>query len=134
MSFAHLPPELYTCILLCIPEDDRQANTLALTRAIPNAPIPTYHMFTRIRLHKPERIVQLYHRLRRAREDAKYVKDLSLEAWAADGNVMVNLLALLKNVSRLSMFVGPDVTPELLHDAFKTPRAELERLSLRFRP
>ena len=84
-------------------------------------------MFTRIRPRKLERIVQLYRHLRGAREDAKIVEDLSLEAWSADGKVMVNLLALLETVSRLPIFVGPDVTAELLHDTFKAPRAERGR-------
>ena len=134
MSLAHLPPELYSDILLQLPEDERQAGTLALTRALPNAPIPTYHMFTRIHLRQPYRIVQLYHRLRKSKDDAKYVEELSLEAWNADGAVMVNLLNLLKHLSSLVIYVGPDVTPELLHDAFSEPRPTLQTLSLKFRP
>jgi hypothetical protein len=134
MSLANLPPELYSAILLCIPEDERQSGTLALTRALPHAPIPTYHMFTRIRLRMPQRVVQLYHRLRKSKEDATYVDELSLEAWTADGAVMVNLLNLLQNLTKLTIFVGPDVTPELLQDAFSVPRPSLGSLSLKFRP
>ena len=134
MPLDYLPPELYSAILLSIPEDERQSSTLALTRAIPNAPIPTYHLFTRIRLCHRQQIVQLYHRIRKIPEDAKYVEDLSLDIWDGDGNVTVHLLRLLQNVRKMSIFVGPDMTPELLYDAFKEPRTKLESLSLRFRP
>lgn len=134
MPLDDLPPELYSAILLCTTDEVRQSITLALTRAIPRAPIPTHHLFTRIRLSRPERIVQLYHRLRNSKDEAYYVKNLSLETWIADGNVMINLLALLPKLTTLVIFVGPDVTPELLYDAFKVPKVSLEELSLRFRP
>ena len=134
MPLTALPPELYSAILAQVDRNELQRTTLALTRAIPRAPVPQHHLFTCIRLRAPERIVQLHRRLRTAKNDTQFVLNISIETWTSDPQVVINLLALLENVRRLVLFVGPNFAPEDLEEILIHPRDTLQELTLRFRP
>lgn len=133
-SLGSLPPELYSAILSSVTSQDRQSTTLSLTRALPVAPIPEFHLFTHIRLKRAEQVIQLYRRLRKARDEAGWVEGFALETWTVDADSVVNLVHLLFRVKEMALFIGPNFAPEHLEEMFETPRLSLQFISLRFRP
>ena len=133
-SLKLLPSELYTAILLNVPANLLQQTVLSLTRALPFSPIPEYHLFTHIHLKNADQVVQLYRRLRKATDDASWVKELALETWKVDADVVVNLIDILPKVVYLTLFIGPNFAPEHLEEIFEVPRPDLQFISLRFRP
>lgn len=78
--------------------------------------------------------MQLYRRLRGRLEEPSWIKIFSLETWIVDAEVVVNLMALLSQLSRITLFVGPNFAPEHLEEMLKKPRETLRYISLRFRP
>ncbi|KAL5533550.1 hypothetical protein ACEPAG_10 [Sanghuangporus baumii] len=134
MLLSSLPPELYAAILDNIDDDDIQSSILALTRAVPHAPVPLERLFESIRLCTPQSVIHLHRRLRGGQPEALYVRNLRIQSWTADSQVIINLLALLDNLTSLALFVGPNFAPENLLEIFEKPRERLESLSLRFRP
>lgn len=134
VSLESLPIELYYAILSHIPAWDMQPTVLALTRAAPRTAIPSHLIFEYIRLKHGEQVIQLYQRLRKSPEDANRVRHFVLECWTVDADVIVNLMALLHNLKELTLFIGPNFTPEHLEDMFKNPKDSLKSISLRFRP
>jgi hypothetical protein len=133
-SLRSLPSELYTAILLNVPATSLQQTVVSLTRALPFSPIPEYHLFTHIHLKHADQVVQLYRRLRKATDDASWVKELALETWTVDADVVVNLIDILPKVVYLTLFIGPNFAPEHLEEIFEVPRPDLQFISLRFRP
>ena len=134
VSLDTLPVELYYAILSHIPTWDLQPTVLALTRATPHSAIPAHLIFDYVRLTHGRQVVQLYSRLRKSPEDADRVRLFVLECWTVDADVVVNLMALLHNLKELTLFIGPNFTPEHLEDMFKKPKEGLRSISLRFRP
>lgn len=145
MSLDTLPAELYDAVLSHLPEDSLSTTILALTRAIPKCPVPVDKLFETIRLSSAERFSQLHRRLRglsgstaRLHPDARFIKELRLESWNVDPQVVINLLALLSephvNIKRMTIWVGPNFGPENLEDILQRPRTNLETLEVRFRP
>lgn len=131
---AELPPEIYSGILAHVPREEWQRTTLSLTRAIPRSPVPLHHLFEYIRLKSAESVVQLYRRLRGRLEEPRWVKEFSLETWSVDADVAVNLVVLLSQLSRITLFVGPNFAPEHMEEMLEKPREALRYISLRFRP
>lgn len=129
-----LPSELYTEILDHVPLEYLQSTTLSLSRCLPR--VPTYHLFTSVRLKRPEQPFQLYRRLHRSSDDsASFVSNFSLESWTADADIVVNVIRLLPNLVSLNLYIGPsNFAPELLEDLFQQCIPTLKYLSLRFRP
>jgi hypothetical protein len=134
VSLRSLPPELYTEIFINLPTSSLQQTVLSLTRALPFSPIPEYHLFTHIHLKHPDQVVQLHRRLRKAIEDTSWVRELALETWTVDADVLVNLIVILPEVIGLTLFIGPNFAPEHLQAIFEKPRPTLRFISLRFRP
>ena len=136
MTIPELPSELYDAILCQIDDDALARTTLNLMRAVPRASIPLKFLFEHIRLRQPQQVIQLDRRLRQrgGRQAAELVKDLRVEVWDADAEVVANVLARLENLTTLALYVGPYVAPETLEAIFKRPRVKLEVLTLRFRP
>ncbi|KAL5536144.1 hypothetical protein ACEPAF_4249 [Sanghuangporus sanghuang] len=134
MLLSSLPPELYAAILDHIDDDHIQSSVLALTRAVPHAPVPLDRLFESIRLCTPQSVIHLQRRLRGGQPEALYVRSLRIQSWTADAQVIINLLAQLDNLIALALFVGPNFAPENLLEIFEKPRERLESLSLRFRP
>ncbi|KAG6874394.1 hypothetical protein C0995_015130 [Termitomyces sp. Mi166 len=143
---AHLPPELYSCILDYVTD---QQTVLALTRCLPYAGIPVDRLFHSICIRQPDTVPRLYRRIRAglshdqedrqndtSTSDASHlVYHLSVETWSVDADVLTNLLRLLPNLRTLIVWIGPDnFSPEHLEEMFKPPMPSLEYLSLRFRP
>src|ERR1700679_3453499 len=108
VSLRSLPPELYTAILNNLPVTSLQQTVLSLTRALPLSPIPQYHLFTHVHLKHSDQVVQLYRRLRKAIDSASWVKELSLETWTVDADLMVNLVNILPRITDLTLFNGPN--------------------------
>ncbi|SJL06403.1 uncharacterized protein ARMOST_09739 [Armillaria ostoyae] len=148
--FTTLPTELYSDILSHVPEPSLQMTTLSLSRAIPYSPVPLQVLFNHIRLTHPDQVFQLYRRLRTtATSDdnstsihvdpaASGVRSFSLETWVADANVVINLVGLLTEIRKLTLWVGPkNFTPEDLEELItklKRDMKQLRVLELRFRP
>lgn len=145
--FTTLPPELYSDILSHVPEPSLQKTTLSLSRALPYSPVP---LFNYIRLTHPDQVFQLYRRLRTTitNDDnstsihidpaASGVRSFSLETWVADANVVINLVGLLTQITKLTLWIGPmNFTPEDLEELvtkLKRDMKQLRVLELRFRP
>ncbi|KAH7914755.1 hypothetical protein BJ138DRAFT_1143199 [Hygrophoropsis aurantiaca] len=136
VTLEDLPPELYSAILEQLPPNwcIVQQTLLSLTRAIPCSPVPIYRLFEHVRIRHPEQAVQLHRRLRKAALEASWVRDFALETWVADADVVVNLLDILPQISVLSLFIGPNFSPEHLQEIFEKPRSTFSNLVLRFRP
>ncbi|KAK0199051.1 hypothetical protein F5146DRAFT_919701 [Armillaria mellea] len=150
MSLATLPTELYSDILSHVPEPDLQKTTLSLSRTIPYSPVPLEALFNRIRLTHPDQVFQLYRRLRTTTTNddnstsiqtdpaASSVRSFSLESWVADANVTINLVGLLTEITKLTLWIGPmNFTPENLEELItklKKDMKQLRVLELRFRP
>ncbi|KAK0500705.1 hypothetical protein EDD18DRAFT_1145505 [Armillaria luteobubalina] len=148
--FATLPTELYSDILSYIPELYLQKTILSLSRAIPYSPVPLQGLFNHIRLSHPDQVFQLYRRLRTTitNDDkstsihidpaASTVRSFSLESWVADANVTINLVGLLTEITKLTLWIGPmNFAPENLEELITKLRRnmmELRVLELRFRP
>ncbi|KDQ63148.1 hypothetical protein JAAARDRAFT_29150 [Jaapia argillacea MUCL 33604] len=134
-SLSSLPPELYTAIFNQAEPEHLQSTVLALSRTLPTHPVPVYHIFECIRLHQPQRVVQLERRLRTGLDERLWVKEFSLESWIVDPDVLINLIKPLPNLCRLSLFIGPSWGPDHLDDLFDGSRwPELRFLSLKFKP
>lgn len=132
---AELPPEIYSAILTHVSTEERQQVVLSLTRAIPRSPVPQHHLFEcTIRLKNAASVFQLYRRLRGCTREARWVRSISLETWTMDADIAVNLLSILPQLSKITLFVGPNFAPEHLEDILEKPRGDLRHLSLRFRP
>ncbi len=147
--FTTLPPELYSDILSHVPEPSLQT-TLSLSRALPYSPVPLQGLFNHIRLTHPDQVFQLYRRLRTTitNDDnstsihidpaASAVRSFSLETWVADANVVINLVGLLTEITKLTLWIGPkNFTPEDLEELItklKRDMKQLRVLELRFRP
>ncbi|KAF8641094.1 hypothetical protein AX17_000737 [Amanita inopinata Kibby_2008] len=159
---AVLPAELYSLILSFVPSEELQWTAYALTSALPCSPIPRYHLFTHVRLTRPEQALKLYEHLRNHSNAEKWIRDaehthvavsddrppacfvraLSLETWSVDANVFVNLVQLLPNLESLSLRIGSsDISPEHLERLLSPSPSgaklffkSLKYLSLRFRP
>ncbi|EMD41864.1 hypothetical protein CERSUDRAFT_120779 [Gelatoporia subvermispora B] len=129
-----LPPELYLAIISHIPTHEVKQSVLAFSRALARSPVPTYPLFENVRLRYPQRVLQFYQRLRKVPQDANYVRSFSLETWAVDADIVVNLLSLLSHLAELRLFIGPNFAPEHLEEIFERSRPGLGLVSLRFRP
>ncbi|KAJ6623070.1 hypothetical protein B0H10DRAFT_1787091 [Mycena sp. CBHHK59/15] len=137
MSISSLPPELYWSIIAQIPQDSLQQSILSLTRALPYAPIPLQPLFQRIVITRPEQALQLTRRLIKSDGDAvaHYVEQFSVRnEWTVDADVLVNLIRKLPKLRSLSLCIGTNFAPEHLATMFERHLADLEYLSLRFRP
>ncbi|THV06524.1 hypothetical protein K435DRAFT_960495 [Dendrothele bispora CBS 962.96] len=162
MPFDDLPGELYDVILSHVPESDFRTTILSLTRVLPYSGISTRRLFRDVCLKRPEQVVQFYQRLRskssiitsgteKSEEEnvdltPTWVQTFSLESWTADAEIILNIVQLLPNLTRLTLWIGPtNFTPEHLEEMFDLRRKEagsrcvscvgrLEYLSLRFRP
>lgn len=135
----NLPGELYEVIVQHIEDDDVQQSLLALTRALPTAPIPQRRLFERIYIRTPRQAVSLYQRLRKKGGQpnltGSWIQNLYVHDWTVDADVVLNIIALLPNLQLLSIWVGPsNFTPEHLEEMFEDPIGNLRYLSLRFRP
>lgn len=145
MSLETLPPELYLAILSHVPHSHLKMSALNLSRAIPRSPVPLRVLFEQISVSHQEQLPQLYRRLRYSPtglknigngviEEATWVKSFSVLTWQVDADVLLNTIALLPALGRLSVRIGPVFTPEHLEDIFKEPMISLNLLDLRFRP
>ncbi|KAG6867312.1 hypothetical protein C0993_004601 [Termitomyces sp. T159_Od127] len=102
--FAHLPPELYGCIV----EHVDPQTVLALTRCLPHAGIPLDRLFRAVAVRQPETAPRLYRRLRAqtAPAAAHLVQHLAVDTWAVDADVLANLLPLLPSLRTLARKKG----------------------------
>ncbi|KAJ6523604.1 hypothetical protein B0H19DRAFT_1201549 [Mycena capillaripes] len=137
MSLSSLPTELYSAIFDQLPPEELQQSILSLTRTLPYAPIPIDLLFQHITLSRSEQALQLTRRLLKPDSEhvSLYVREFSLHnEWTVDAEVMVNLLRKLPKLRSLSVCIGTNFAPEHLQAIFKSPRPDLQYLSLRFRP
>ncbi|KAI0688153.1 hypothetical protein BC835DRAFT_1285314 [Cytidiella melzeri] len=139
IGLAYLPTELYNAIIAHLEEGSKdylefRCSLLALSRAIPRAPLPLDALFRRIILQTPRQAQNLFLRLRKDASSARLVQVFKYECFEADADIIVNVLKLLQSVTDLTIFMGPNFAPEHLENLFASPRTNLKSLSLRFRP
>jgi hypothetical protein len=111
------PSEIYSAILSHIPGHELSATTYALIRALPRAPIPLSHLFEFVHIRRASQVFPLYRRLRKAPE-AACVKEIYLQTWTVDADLVVGLLRLLKDLRVLHMWIGPNFAPEHMEVRF----------------
>ena len=61
------------------------------------------------------------------------MRELRIQSWLADAEVVCNLLEVLDGLKVLALYVGANFVPETLLRVMEKPR-ELENLMIRFRP
>lgn len=138
-GLGYLPTELYDAILIHLEAEandhrEFQQSLLALSRAIPRAPLPLEALYRQIVLSKPRQANNLYLHLRKNGQYVQAIRTFRYETFEADADIVVNLLAMLHAVTDLTLFIGPNFAPEHLEEMFEHPRTNLQSLSLRFRP
>ena len=133
-SLDDLPVELYLAIISQFEDDDRQQSLLALSRAIPRSPVPTRLLYERVSLRSPEQVIRFNSHIRKTAQNASLVRYFLLESWTVDADVVVNLMALLPSMVRLTIYVGPNFAPEHMEEILRRPKEGLRFVSLRFRP
>ncbi|KAK0466311.1 uncharacterized protein EV420DRAFT_1510980 [Desarmillaria tabescens] len=139
--FPTLPAELYADILSHVPELLLQKTILSLSRALPHSPVPLHDIFRNIRLHHPDRVLQLYRRLRTTTTNddnstsviidpaASWVRSFSLETWVADANIVINVVGLLTEITKLTLWVGPmNFAPEDLEELVTKLKRDMRQL------
>lgn len=126
--------DLVAIVLSHVEDDDIQQTILALSRVFPRYYFPFHALLRRIVLRRPEQCVQLHRRLRGPHPDANLVRELRIQSWTADAEVVCNLLDVLEGLKVLALYVGANFVPEILLRVMEKPRASLETLMIRFRP
>lgn len=149
MSLDSLPPELYHNIISHFDPEHLRPSVLALSRAIPYSPVPVQALYRQINVYSTDVALRLYRRLRHVSDSdgkaiithdpiALSVKELYVECWDIDADVLVNLISLLKALRVLSLKIGPlNFAPEHLEEVVLNLRRDmvhLECLECRFRP
>ncbi|CAA7268067.1 unnamed protein product [Cyclocybe aegerita] len=152
MYFEHLPAELYEAIFRQVPSRESQRTVLAVSRAIPSAPVPLYYLFRNLCISVPDQAIRFYSRFRRRtttqddsqdttatlsepEQKAAWVKELYVETWEMDADVFLNLVRLFPRLRVMSIRIGPtNFAPEHLEDLFSKPFPGIRYVNLRFRP
>ena len=150
-----LPPELVDSLLLYVPADQLQYTSLNLKQVFPELAISERHLFTHLRVGRPEQLRPMWERLRRekyggdeqeqqghAEEDEdddergllRFVESFTLACFSGDADLMNNVLRLIPAIRRLSLNLGTNFAPEHLAEAFQVERKRIEVVEVRFRP
>lgn len=126
--------ELVSVIVDHIEDADIQTSVPSLMRVFPRSYFPLSRFFESITLRRPEQLVHLHRRLRGPHSDARFVRELRLQSWKADAEVVSNLLDVLDDLKFLAFSVGPNFAPDVLQRIMERQRDGLETLMIRFRP
>jgi hypothetical protein len=126
--------ELLPAILSHVEDADVQQTILAVSRVFPAIYIPPQRFLARIILTRPKQCVYLHRRLRGPHPDAVHVKELRIQTWTVDAEVVANLLDVLDDVKVLALYVGANFVPEVLQRIMEKTRDGLQTLLIRFRP
>lgn len=148
-----LPPELVDSLLLYVPADQLQYTSLNLKQVFPQLAISERHLFTHLRVGRPEQLRPMWERLRREKygEDEqqdhteeddeddergllRFVESFTLACFSGDADLMNNVLRLIPTIRRLSLNLGTNFAPEHLAEAFQVERKRIEVVEVRFRP
>jgi hypothetical protein len=112
-SLGTLPSEIYSAILQHVPAPDTAYTTHSLVRALGSrAPVPLAHLFEFVYVRKPQQVFALYRRLRQAPVEASWVRELHLNTWTVDADLVVALARLLRDLRVLVLWIGPHFAPE----------------------
>lgn len=135
-SLTSLPPELFACILDCVPSIDLQQTTISLLRISSHGLIPNWrrYLFYHIHLKSENKVRALSEHLQETPGDADFIKKFSLATWSADANAAINVILMIPELEWLSLCIGMNFAPEHLRRLFHKPMTNLRYLSLQFRP
>lgn len=116
------------------------------------------HLFTHLRVGRPEQLRPMWERLREERyrdgEDQddrddddddqdddsstrgllRHVQSFTLSCFSGDADLLNNVLRLVPSIRRLSLNLGTNFAPEHLAEAFQVRRERVECVEIRFRP
>ncbi|KAK7058649.1 hypothetical protein VNI00_002285 [Paramarasmius palmivorus] len=128
----------------------KEQTVLALSRALPYAPIPQQGLFSSIRIKRADQLPKLYLRLRSSNDEhnrvTSWVHFFALECWNADPEILLDIIHLLPNLRGLILWVGPlNFKPEHLEELLDITKlskgnrcltcvGNLKDLSIRFKP
>ncbi|KAH9035832.1 hypothetical protein EDB84DRAFT_1577900 [Lactarius hengduanensis] len=131
-----LPPELFACILDCVPSIDLQQTTISLLRILSYSRIPNWrrYLFYHIHLKSSDNVWTLDNHLQRTPGDADFIKKFSLATWTVDADAAINVVLMIPEAEWLSLCIDINFTPDHLRRLFHKPMPNLRYLSLRFRP
>ncbi|WWC88061.1 uncharacterized protein L201_002964 [Kwoniella dendrophila CBS 6074] len=62
------------------------------------------------------------------------IKSLTLKSWKGDADILNNILRCIKKLNTLQLNIGTNFSPDHLEEMFESPRKDLKRLEMRFRP
>ena len=88
--------ELVTFLLSYVEDNEIRQTILTLTRVFPRYYFPLQRLFQQVILHRPEQCIYLHRRLRGPHPDASLVRELRIQSWTADAEVVSNLLDVLE--------------------------------------
>lgn len=148
MPLDDLPGELYSAIIEQLPEEDYQFTTVSLIRALPHCSVSNHHLYTRIRIGKPEQAVACYLHIRKLKNEYKddiddprcpltWIRSLSVESWSVDADVVLNMVSMLPraHLKSFNLWIGANnFNPEHLEEMFGKSFDNLKYLGIRFRP
>jgi hypothetical protein len=148
MPLDDLPSELYSAIIEQLPKKDYQYTAVSLILALPHCPVSNHHLYTNIRIGKPEQAVACYLHLRKIKNQFKddidngaypltWIQSLSIESWSVDADVVLNIVSLLPRayLKFFNLWIGANnFNPEHLEEMFEKSFDNLAYLGIRFRP
>ncbi|KAH8978667.1 hypothetical protein EDB92DRAFT_2095699 [Lactarius akahatsu] len=131
-----LPPELFACILDCVPSIDLQQTTISLLRILSYGRIPNWrrYLFYHIHLKSSDNVLTLGEHLQRTPGDANFIKKFSLATRTANADVAINVILMIPELEWLSLYTHKTFTIDHLTRLFHKPMPTLRYLSLRLRP
>ncbi|KAH9018250.1 hypothetical protein EDB85DRAFT_1897246 [Lactarius pseudohatsudake] len=131
-----LPPELFACILDCVPSIDLQQTTISLLRILSYGRIPNWrrYLFYHIHLKSSDNVWTLDNHLQRTPGDADFIKKFTLATWTVDADAAINVVLMIPEAEWLCLCIDINFTPDHLRRLFHKPMPNLRYLSLRFRP
>ncbi|KZT44297.1 hypothetical protein SISSUDRAFT_1115617 [Sistotremastrum suecicum HHB10207 ss-3] len=132
-----LPSEIYVEILSHLRARELKSTTLALSRALPRAPVPVRLMFNDVVLSTTREVALFSDKIRKTSSTLlprSWIHCLQICPWTCSPDVQVILLEELPDLTALRLNIGSTFTPEHLQDILRIPRPDLSMLSLRFRP
>ncbi|WVO14716.1 hypothetical protein L204_102354 [Cryptococcus depauperatus] len=130
----NLPPELIDHVLTFVPPSLQQLTALALLKVFPSHSISRRHLYRHLVIYRAGQLIPLWKALKNDEEMRNGANSLALESWRGDADILNNVMRRLERLQVLMLNIGTNFAPEHLEEMFESPRMELKRMELRFRP
>lgn len=132
-----LPSEIYVEVLSHLRARELKNTTLALSRALPRAPIPIHLIYKDLILSTAREVALFSDKIRKTPQSSlprSWIHHIQICPWSCSPDSQVILVTELPDLTSLRLNIGSTFVPEHVQDILRTPRPTLNLLSLRFRP